>query len=500
MAITIGGGITLGGGISFIPGPPADPYWSSTTMLLPGNGTNGANNNTFVDSSGNNVSITRSGSTTQGTRNPFSSAAPYSAAANGGSAYFNGSTDYLTAPASSNFDFGTGDFTIESWFYLAGNSSAQGSGSREAVLFSNDDDINGGGVVSGSICLTIAGDASTTGVGILFYRRQTSGAYAEEFFYGTAIAQNTWNHVAVVKSGSNIKIFFNGSIGLSTTAVNTTWGTSAKPSSIGGRYITNYRSYINGYISNLRVVKGTAVYTSAFTPSTTPLTAVSGTSLLLSGTNAAVIDNTMNTNLTTVDNASISTAQSKFGGSSMYFYGSAGSNPTTRIRSFGSSNNLNAGDFTVEMWYYPTAHNTTGYPVLYTDYETWVGGAGYNGLVALLAGNKDRGAGNINKVYLSLGDNYWFGTTTVPPLNTWTHIALVRNGNRFMVFINGIMEVDTTQAVGALTSNQLAVVGGGIDAGGLNCITGYIDDFRLTKYARYTSNFSVPTEAFPIQG
>jgi hypothetical protein len=217
---------------------------------------------------------------------------------------------------------------------------------------------------------------------------------------------------------------------------------------------------------------------------------------LLNGTNSGIVDSTGTNDLLTVGNANTSTAQSKFGSSSMYFYGSSGSNPTTRIRSFGIGNNLNAGDFTVEMWYYPTAHNSTGFPVLYTSYETWVSGTGYNGLVALLAGNTNYAVGSKNKVYLSLGDNYWYGTTTVPSLNTWTHIALVRNGNRFMVFINGTMEVDTTQAAGALTSNQLAVVGGGTDATGLNCLTGYIDDFRLTRgYARYTATFTPPTTA-----
>ena len=49
-----------------------DPYYEYTTLLLPGNGTNGAQNNTFLDGSTNNFTITRNGNTTQGTFSPFS--------------------------------------------------------------------------------------------------------------------------------------------------------------------------------------------------------------------------------------------------------------------------------------------------------------------------------------------------------------------------------------------------------------------------------------------
>jgi hypothetical protein len=97
---------------------PGDPFFSSTTLLLPGNGTNGAQNNTFLDSSTNNFTITRNGNTTQGTFSPFppASGTAYSAAANGGSGYFDGSGDYLGVADSAALDLDT-TFTLESWFY-----------------------------------------------------------------------------------------------------------------------------------------------------------------------------------------------------------------------------------------------------------------------------------------------------------------------------------------------------------------------------------------------
>jgi hypothetical protein len=52
--------------------PTTDPFFNQTTLLLHGDGTNGAQNNTFLDSSSNTFTITRNGNTTQGTFSPFS--------------------------------------------------------------------------------------------------------------------------------------------------------------------------------------------------------------------------------------------------------------------------------------------------------------------------------------------------------------------------------------------------------------------------------------------
>jgi hypothetical protein len=231
----------------------------------------------FVDNSPQNLTVTRSGDVQVNKWSPFTSLPNYTPTSYSG--YFDGTGDYLEAPANAAFSFGTGDFTIECWFYIAGNSTAAISGSRDAILFSNDDDISGA-VVDGSVCLAVLGNTTTTGTGLIFYRRQTSGAYAEEFIYTGSISQNTWHHVAVTKSGSTVRIFLNGSQVVSQTATNTTFGTSSKVNTIADRRVVNYRNDLYGSISNMRIVKGTAVYTSAFTPSTIPLTAISGTSLL----------------------------------------------------------------------------------------------------------------------------------------------------------------------------------------------------------------------------
>jgi hypothetical protein len=437
-------------------------------------------NNRFIDNSVNNFAITAVNSPSIQRFSPFEPSAAYSSSTIGGSAYFDGGTNRLTTTTSSAFNLTGTNLTLECWVYMTASPSVT---NRLITIGPNN--------VSSSLYLGISTSRVVTvsvptgaGIGV------DSGA--------TVVPLNTWTHLAFSLSGSTGTLYINGiqvgqvASGFTITSSNSNYFY------VGYDTTGTVDGKFTGYVSNCRLLVGTALYTSAFTPPTSPVTAVSNTQILLDYTNAGIIDNAMMTDLETVGNAQISTTQSKFGGSSMYFSGSAGSNPTTRVRGYGNVYNLNKADFTVEMWYYPTAYNTTGYPVLYTSYETWVSGSGYNGLVALLAGNTNYAVGSKNKIYLSLGDNYWYGTTTVPSLNTWTHIALVRNGNRFMIFINGTMEVDTTQAAGTMTSNQLAVVGGGTDATGLNCITGYIDDFRLTLgVARYTSNFTAPTQAFP---
>jgi hypothetical protein len=97
-----------------------DPYFQYNTLLLPGQGTNNTQNNSFLDSSGNGYNPSRSGETTQGTFSPFSGANGY------WSNYFNGAnSDAIQIANNAVFDFGTDNVTIEAWVYLASTSSIQ---------------------------------------------------------------------------------------------------------------------------------------------------------------------------------------------------------------------------------------------------------------------------------------------------------------------------------------------------------------------------------------
>jgi hypothetical protein len=91
-----------------------DPNDAYTSLVLMGEGNQGGQNNTFLDSSSNNLAITRYGNTTQGTFSPFSKEAGKWGVA------FDGSGDYLQTASSANLTPGSGAFTVECWIYPTG--------------------------------------------------------------------------------------------------------------------------------------------------------------------------------------------------------------------------------------------------------------------------------------------------------------------------------------------------------------------------------------------
>jgi hypothetical protein len=184
----------------------------------------------------------------------------------GGYITLNG-TNYLKSPSSSAFAFGTGDFTMEAWIYPTSVSGTTG-------------------VVSTRIDASASSAQAFFGVaaGQILY-------YAGVAISGGTVAANNWYHIACSRSGTTVRIFLNGvQVGSGTDAVDktTTFGF------VGSGSGDILGQVFDGRISNARIVKGTALYTSNFTPSTTPLTAVSGTSLLTCQTPNLTADNSTN--------------------------------------------------------------------------------------------------------------------------------------------------------------------------------------------------------------
>jgi len=190
-------------------------------------------------------------------------------------------------------------------------------------------------------------------------------------------------------------------------------------------------------------------------------------------------------------NAQISTTQSKFGGSSAYFDGTGDYLTASHASNF----NFGSGDFTAEVWFNvpagapsgiePFITTAAGQGVAGTDFQgIWFGL--YQGQYYFIASTN----GTSWDVVIAAG---------TPPTDTWTHFCVVRSGNTFTLYANGV-SIGTTTSSGTLTnSNNLIAIGGRTRNNQYSI--GYLDDVRVTKgVARYTSNFTVPTSAYPDQG
>lgn len=227
-----------------------DPYRGHVSLHLTGNGPAGRNNSVFGDSSPNAFPITSNVSTPiQGSFSPFDfdASVPYNSGVHGGSIYQDG--PYLTAPNAAASSLGTGDFTIEGWYY--GVSFGTDSLFRRLWAF--------GSGLSEDVSLNV----NTSGN--IVYRNNDAILITSSI----ALSLNTWNHVAVVRSGGTTTIYINGlSVGTTTTNNDLTnagasiFGIGAYPATGTGRWL--------GYISSFRIVKGDAVYIRNFTPPRKP--------------------------------------------------------------------------------------------------------------------------------------------------------------------------------------------------------------------------------------
>jgi hypothetical protein len=414
----------------------------------------GCRSNRFVDISTNAYALTATGTPSIQAFSPFAPSAAYDSATNGGSGYFDGSGDYLTVANNTALQFGTGDFTIEAWIYPTsatyGNIVSKGS--------------YGGGGVAGYFEFRTA-DTNK----LQLYNGNTNSSITTT----VGFALNTWNHVAVTRSGSTIRLFLNGTTDVSQTDANA-WNNTGTLA-IGAADQGSFTNLFVGYLSGVRILKGTAQYTANFTPPTSPLTAITNTQLLCNFTNAGIIDSTAKNVLETVGNAQIDTGTKKFGTGSLEFDGTGDYLvvPKNIDISFGS------GSFTVEGFFY---YNGTPSNQFLFDFRYASGG-----LVAMAVGSYGLDA------YIG-GGNRTGGTVNG---STWYHFALVRNGSTCYLFLDGTQVGSTFTDSTNLATGGL-VIGARYDA--TQAFPGFIDDLRITKgVARYTANFTVPTKAFADQ-
>jgi hypothetical protein len=430
---------------------------SANLMLYGAGKTTVSNNTTFIDSSANAFTVTRNGDTVQSGFNPFSQASS-------GSGYFDGNGDYLSCASNAAFAFGSGDFTIEYWLYAS----------------------------SWSLAPTIV-DTRTTGNSVNGYSDFITSGGVFNLFLGNTTAYtmtgslplNTWTHIAVSRSGTSLRVFINGTQNGSTVTNSTVMSDTNLLVAINRGIIagTIGPSFFNGYLSNVRLVKGTAVYTSNFTPPTSPLTAITNTSLLLLMDNYSIVNSTATSLPVTINgNTTISTAQFPTGMSSSIYFDGTGDYltvPSNAAFSFGT------GDFTIEFWMYMTSYGSSNQNIL--DFR---GSTGTGTNIAFYVEN----VGGIGTKQLRLynGASDAAVTSNNFPLNTWSHVAATRSGTSLRFFVDGV-QVGATSTNSTNYSNTAGVYIGAY-SGPTAYYYGYISNLRICKgTALYTANFTPPS-------
>ena len=231
-----------------------------------------------------------------------------STAATARSVNFNGSSDYLSLPIDSDLDLGTSDFTFETWVYPREVSSS----ANQWVFGTNADDFqvylnNVGGSTNKVI---VHGETGTGLGGSIFLNSIESPA--------TAFI-NQWHHIAVTRSSNVFRLYLNGiKFHESTSALG--FGSHGSTNPTIGRYSASANYFFNGLISNLRLVKGTAVYTSSFRVPTEPLTNITNTKLLCCN-NSSVTGSTVTPGTITAHDAPAARTDSPFDDPAAFTFG-----------------------------------------------------------------------------------------------------------------------------------------------------------------------------------
>jgi hypothetical protein len=446
--------------------PPTSPLTaiSGTELLLTFPNQNQSNFSVPVDSSFNSYPVTNLSVVATTSRCPFSGFV--------GSFDFTDPSTYLDAATQTLFNYSTLDFTVEGWFQLT----------QTGVLQYLIDQRNGG--TSTSFSPTIYVDSSNKLVYFSNGAARITGL--------TSLTTGVWYHVAACRASNTTRLFLNGVQQSTNYSDANTYVQTRVTIGSNGATIGNY---FGGYASNVRLTRGTALYTTTFTPSTTPLTVSSSTSLFLDGTTLGLYDISSFYEKITTPNFTgslssatggtaattlVSPVRYKWGTQSVYFQ-----RQSTTIGGFQTVYNttaltLGTGDFTIELWFYTNSTSAQGI--------ICKGGAASTGWILQLNGS--------NQLLWISGSTTLKSSTTVLAANTWNYVAITRSGTTGYMFLNGTLEgaTYTDNSDYNQTNNMLIGSNRSFQSG----FVGYMDDIRITKgVCRYTASFSPPSEAFP---
>lgn len=215
-------------------GGDGDPYWDNVVLALHMDGVNAGVS--FPDLKGKIVTVAGNVNTSTAQKK-FGTA----------SAYFDGVGDYLELAMSADFNYGTGDFTVECWVYPVARTDTYP-------------------IVWASYLNTVADIGlmvMNNGSGQLLY----DGTYSN--FAASSVPNNVWTHLAVERYGTELALYVNGVKIVSVTR-GTTLGRSTAPFYIGNLNNSSTQHRYKGYIDDFRMTKGVSRYKGNFTPPLQP--------------------------------------------------------------------------------------------------------------------------------------------------------------------------------------------------------------------------------------
>jgi hypothetical protein len=422
-----------------------------------------AQSSRFVDNSTSAHTVSGVNSPSVSAFGPFLTSKVYSAGVNGASAYFDGTGDYLSAPDSDDFNVGSGLFTAETWIFPTASPNqpiiiGQWSGSYSWVMLLSND-----------------GNRYPR---FLIY----DGSFWDNVS-STSVPLNAWSHLALVRESGNVfKIYLNG-VQVYSVTLNKTANNSSDPLTVGAD--NSGASPFQGYLADTRFTKGTAVYTSAFTPPTAPLTAVTNTKLLLNMADGQAIDSAAQNDLTLVGTAKTSTAQSAFGTASLLLDGNS---DLAKIPS--ASGDLGSGDWTIEFSFRLSA-DVGG--TAQTCISKWESSGDQRGWAARLVSSSG------NKMQFRVTPNGTSGSivsttfSTAFSHSTWYNVALVNSSGTVTLYVDGTADSTTyTLASGEPRPNVGidVAIGAAVPSSPNTFFNGYIDEVRISQVARYTSSYT----------
>jgi hypothetical protein len=251
-----------------------------------------------------------------------------STAATARSVDFNGSGNLLTIADNAAWDLGNGDFTLETWikstqttsgYFTALGQWSSGSSNSWGIRYASQD----------------------VGTGWSFFYSTNGSNYTTTM--GSDISDGQWHHIAVTRTGGKLRTFTDGLLNTTRSTTDTFFnGTTLMK--IGGQGSAG--NYFDGQLSNLRLVKGTAVYTSSFRPPTEPLTNITNTVLLMCNNSSYTGSTVTPSEIVNMGDATAST-DSPFDDPAAHIFGESGSESVIKMGSYvgagAAENHVNVG-------------------------------------------------------------------------------------------------------------------------------------------------------------